>query len=117
MTQETDKEMQDVEHLLAEATETEEEIKKVLELNRSHRESFESMWHHIQWEVGLRQELLETSNLGTDLATLAALCEGNTLEFISNFLSLGSTMIQNSRVVTLCVISMRFFYKHSFAFM
>ena len=80
VTQETDKEMQDVEHLLAEATETEEEIEKVLELNRSHRESFESMWHHIQWEVGLRQELLETSNLGTDLATLAALCEGNTLE-------------------------------------
>ena len=80
VTQETDKEMQDVEHLPAEATETEEEIEKVLELNRSYRESFESMWHHIQWEVGLRQELLETSNLGTDLATLAALCEGSTLE-------------------------------------
>ena len=80
VTQETDTEMQDVEHLLAEATETEEEIEKVLELNRSHRESFESVWHHIQWEVGLRRELLETRNLGTDLATLAALCEGNALD-------------------------------------
>ena len=74
VTKETDKEMEDVEHLLNEATETEEEIGNVLELNRSHRESFEAMWQNIQREVGLRQQLLETRDL---VAPLASLCEGN----------------------------------------
>ena len=80
VTQETDKEMQDVEHLLAESTEIEEEIGEILKLNLSRRESFEAVWHHMQWEVELRQDLLETRNPEIHVATLTALCQGKTLE-------------------------------------